>query len=254
MDKSIFITGATGLLGKMYTEHFLQQGYQVIFTSSQKKNIDQMYQCFSQYEQSKKLIGCLVDLMQDEYLDIIQEFLEKFQLNPNYLINNARNIEFLKIDNYKHVEKEKWLGEYYLDVIVPYQLTILLLERKNSQIKSIVNISSMYGMIPPNPSLYDSPLKESVIHYGVSKAAFIQLTKELAVRFAKQNIRINSISYGGVEGRAGKAFKERYAKLCPMQRMLNQADIIGHVEYLCSEMSSGMTGHNLVVDGGFSTW
>mgnify|MGYP003739618353 FL=1 len=120
----------------------------------------------------------------------------------------------------------------------------------DSRLSSIVNISSMYGIVAPNPLLYDDGLKNSPVHYGVCKAALIHLTKELAVRLAPRNIRVNAISFGGVEGRVDEAFKSRYARLCPLGKMLTEEDLGGSVEFLASEQSRGITGHNLVVDGG----
>ncbi len=79
-------------------------------------------------------------------------------------------------------------------------------------------------------------------------------TKNLAVQLAKLNIRVNSISYGGVEGRASKEFKERYARLCPIARMLKIKEVVGAVEFLATDMSSGMIGHNLIIDGGWTIW
>jgi NAD(P)-dependent dehydrogenase (short-subunit alcohol dehydrogenase family) len=92
------------------------------------------------------------------------------------------------------------------------------------------------------------------VHYGVVKAALIHLTKELAVRFADKNIRVNAVSFGGVEGRVDNQFKKRYADLCPNGRMLNDNDLTGAIDFLISRNSLAVTGHNLVVDGGWTIW
>jgi NAD(P)-dependent dehydrogenase (short-subunit alcohol dehydrogenase family) len=92
------------------------------------------------------------------------------------------------------------------------------------------------------------------LHYGVSKAGLGHLTKELAVRFADQDIRVNCVAFGGVEGRVDENFKNRYSLLCPMGRMLNEGDLAGPVDLLLSSASSAITGHTLIVDGGWSLW
>ncbi len=92
------------------------------------------------------------------------------------------------------------------------------------------------------------------VNYLAAKAAHIHLTHDLAVRLAKKNVRVNCISYGGIEGRVDEAFKERYAQMCPSGRMLNDSDLAGPVMFLLSEAASGVTGHNLVADGGWSLW
>jgi hypothetical protein len=126
--------------------------------------------------------------------------------------------------------------------------------QKGSRLRSVVNIGSQYGVVAANPSLYAEQDKGSPIHYGVAKAALIQLTRELAVRLAARKVRVNCLSLGGIEGRVDERFKERYARLCPQGRMLTDSDLTGPVEFLASDASAGMTGHNLVVDGGWTAW
>ena len=112
----------------------------------------------------------------------------------------------------------------------------------------------MYGVVPPNKNLYTDKYESSPIYYGVSKAAEIHLSKELAVRLADKKIRVNSISFGGIEGRVNKKFKNLYAKMCPLGRMLKPNEVFEPVWFLSSNQSSGATGHNLIIDGGWTTW
>ena len=172
-------------------------------------------------------------------------------LKFNILINNARDISNLKISN-KNIEHfESFNREIFLAVHLPYFLSIKLNQK---HLKNIVNISSMYGIVPPNKNLYEDQYKSSPIYYGVSKAAEIHLTKELAVRLSDKKIRVNSISYGGFQGRVNKKFKDKYSKMCPLGRMLKLKEIFAPVWFLCSDQSSGSTGHNLVIDGGWTIW
>ena len=129
-----------------------------------------------------------------------------------------------------------------------------LADSSKSRLKNIINISSMYGIVPMNPLLYDNPKFESYINYSVAKAAQIHLSKELAIRLASRHIRVNTISYGGIAGRVSDSFKMRYAQLCPQGKMLKEEEVVGAVDFLVSDLSIGMTGHNLVVDGGWTTW
>ena len=253
MSECVFITGATGLLGKLYVEEFLKNDYVVVYTSSSQRKIQEMCKLFHEYVSIGKLHSVFVDLESDEAIGIIIEWIEKKGILPDYLINNARSIKYITVDDYKLIEKEKWLGEYLLDVVVPYKLMIALSSMKGGRMKSIVNVASMYGFLPYNDYLCEGS-DAICINYGVCKAALIQLSREMAVRLAPKKIRVNSVSYGGVEGRADNGFKARYARLCPTKKMLERSEISGHMVYLCSSQSEGMTGHNLVVDGGFSVW
>ena len=71
---------------------------------------------------------------------------------------------------------------------------------------------------------------------------------------AGRGIQVNCIAFGGVEGCVDDAFKERYARLCPMGRMLRDDEVAGPVDMLLSDHFSGMTGHVLAVDGGWGIW
>ena len=111
----------------------------------------------------------------------------------------------------------------------------------------------MYGVVAPTPSLYDNFEESSAVHYGVSKAAQIHLTKELAVRLAPK-IRVNCVSFGGIKGRTDENFENRYKNLTPLQRMLEEEDVVGPIDFLVSDNSTNMTGQNIKVDGGWTIW
>lgn len=250
--ESVFLTGGTGLLGKSFIEALLMRKLKVIFTSTSSEKIAEIIKDFG-YDSN--LFGCQVDLMSENFIQIIDDFLNQIAVQPDYLINNARSLKYLDVGDYKTISKQKWLAEYELNVFVPYRLATYLAFRAHSQLKSVVNISSIYSLAAYNHYLCNDSTNIP-INYGVSKSAMNQLTRELAVRFLQdgKDIRVNSIIYGGVAGRADSKFLNKYAKLCPSKKMLEKEDITGHVLYLCSELSKGMTGHNMVVDGGFLAW
>jgi NAD(P)-dependent dehydrogenase (short-subunit alcohol dehydrogenase family) len=175
------------------------------------------------------------------------------KIYPEILINNARSRESLKIPPSGQVPREKWLDEYLLDVVVPYELTIGLSSMPNSCLENVVNVGSIYGVVAAQQALYEDPKTECPMHYGTAKAALLQLTKELSVRLAPR-IRVNCVSYGGVEGRTSEDFKNRYARFCPLRRMMREDEVIGPLAFLCSKSSSYLTGTNLIVDGGWTAW
>ena len=141
-----------------------------------------------------------------------------------------------------------------MDVIVPYELATGLYLRQKDILKTVTNIGSQYGSVAANPALYNSDSTQSPIQYGLAKAALHHLTKELAVRFSSDNIRVNCVAYGGVEGRVDSEFNARYSKLAPMGRMLNETEIVGPLLFLVSNSSSSVTGHTLAADGGWTIW
>ena len=89
--------------------------------------------------------------------------------------------------------------------------------------------------------------------YGASKGGVIQFTRWLSTTIAP-NIRVNAISPGGVYRKQPEVFVQRYEAKTPLDRMASEDDFRGVVAYLASDMSKYMTGQNLFVDGGWSTW
>ena len=82
----------------------------------------------------------------------------------------------------------------------------------------------------------------------------INFTRYLATRYAKNNIRVNCISPGGLFANQPEKFLENYNRRVPLGRMANKDDIKGAVVYLASDASAYVTGHNLVIDGGWTAW
>ncbi len=118
---------------------------------------------------------------------------------------------------------------------------------------SVILFGSIYGLAGPDPSLYDGTAMENPAAYGASKGGLLQLTRHLATVLAPE-IRVNAISPGGVERGQPKEFQERYRTRTPLRRMATEEDLKGAVAFLASDLSSYVTGHNLVVDGGWTAW
>lgn len=119
---------------------------------------------------------------------------------------------------------------------------------------AVVLFGSIYGMGGPDMRLYEG--QEGVGNapaYAASKGAVIQLARWLATTLAP-DIRVNTVTPGGIERGQGEAFVRRYVERTPMRRMGREEDLKGAVAYLASDLSRYVTGHNLVVDGGWSAW
>lgn len=123
----------------------------------------------------------------------------------------------------------------------------------DSEHGSIIFISSIYGVVGPDMSLYEGTSMTNPAGYGASKGGLLQLMRYLATVLAPQ-IRVNAISPGGVWRTQPEAFHERYRARTPLGRMATEEDLKGAAAYLASDLSSYVTGHNLVVDGGWTVW
>ena len=124
---------------------------------------------------------------------------------------------------------------------------------------SIILTSSIYGTIPQKQNLYEGTNLSENIAYPVIKAGINQHCKQMASFYGKNNIRVNTVSPGGLEGKiAGKelqqdeAFKEKYISRTPMKRMCKPSDLVQTYLFLSSNDSSYITGQDFIVDGGFS--
>jgi NAD(P)-dependent dehydrogenase (short-subunit alcohol dehydrogenase family) len=123
---------------------------------------------------------------------------------------------------------------------------------------SIVLFSSMYGIVSPDPRIYPAPMAPNPIDYGASKAAILQMTRYFAVHYGPAGIRFNSVTPGPFPNPAVQLahpalIKELNSKV-PLNRVGLNTEIVGPTLFLLSDSASYVTGHNLVVDGGWTIW
>jgi len=118
---------------------------------------------------------------------------------------------------------------------------------------SIILFGSTYGLVGADLRLYENSKMANPPGYAASKGGVIQLSRYLATVMAP-SIRVNSVSPGGVWRGQPESFHERYVSRTPLKRMAQEQDLKGAVAYLASDMSEYVTGHNLVVDGGWTAW
>lgn len=224
--KTVIITGSRGLIGTVVTKNLTEKGYKV-----------------------SELDIVLGHDLEDE------SFVENwFSENPAHGLINLFALN-------DHVEEErpsnKLMGisldtfNRYLQVNVVALFSVCREFARSNPKGTIVNFSSIYGVVSPNPILYNGDEKN--IAYGVSKAAVIQLTRHLAVHLAP-SFRVNCIVPGGVRHKQSEEFTRLYGAHSPLGRMLEVEEICGMVEFLISDNSSYCTGGVYSVDGGWTAW
>jgi NAD(P)-dependent dehydrogenase (short-subunit alcohol dehydrogenase family) len=122
----------------------------------------------------------------------------------------------------------------------------------------IVNVSSIYGLVGPDQRIYQTPGLTAPVYkpviYSVTKSAVLGLTRYLATYWSGKNIRVNTLTPGGVYDGHSDEFVRRYSSRTPLGRMANREEFCGALMFLLSDSSSYMTGANLVVDGGWTAW
>src|SRR4051794_9937923 len=124
---------------------------------------------------------------------------------------------------------------------------------------SIVNISSVYGMLSPVQDIYEfrrrgTDTYSKPVAYSVSKSALYNLTRYLATYWARSGVRVNTLTLAGVFNDQPPEFLEAYTARMPIGRMADVSEVVGPVVFLASDASSYVTGSNVVVDGGWSAW
>jgi NAD(P)-dependent dehydrogenase (short-subunit alcohol dehydrogenase family) len=124
---------------------------------------------------------------------------------------------------------------------------------------SIVNVSSIYGMLSPVQDVYEFRRRGGEtffkpVAYSVSKSALYNLTRYLATYWAKSGVRVNTLTLAGVWNDQPQEFVDAYTKRMPLGRMADAREVVGPVVFLASDASSYVTGANLVADGGWSAW
>ena len=169
------------------------------------------------------------------------------------MINNAA---YTGSDNnwIKEFGKQK-IEDWHKVFKVSYEATFSLSQGISSKLKKsngkIINIGSIFGTNIPNTKNYKGTNMGSPAAYSISKNALLHLTKWLAVNMAP-NVNVNMISPGGIKRNQTSSFIKKYNYKVPLNKMCTEEDILGAIIYLSSNLSNYVTGHNLIVDGGYS--
>lgn len=183
------------------------------------------------------------------------------------LINNAAHNPKVEVDGsagFSRLENFE-LSQWHADIAVGLTGAFLCSQAMGSQMARqghgvIVNVASDLALIGPDQRIYRrdgvpdhlQPVKP--ITYSVVKSGLIGLTRYLATYWANAGVRVNAISPGGVQDGQTESFVAKLANLIPMGRMATLTEYQGAILFLCSDASSYMTGANLVIDGGRTSW
>jgi NAD(P)-dependent dehydrogenase (short-subunit alcohol dehydrogenase family) len=253
-NKTIIITGACGLLGREICKALAELHARIVLADIDIMAAEKLQ------EELRDVYGASVtafplDISSEDSVDKLVDELSKQTISVDGLVNNAypRNITYGTI--FENITMDSWrenidmhLNGYFN---VSQKIARVMMQQRQG---NIVNITSIYGMLGPDFSIYEGTTMTMPAEYAAIKGAIINFTRYLATYLATYNIRVNCISPGGIFNEQPVSFVEKYKQRTPMGRMGKPEDIAGGVLFLLSNLSSYMTGQNLVIDGGWSSW
>lgn len=256
-NKVALITGGSGLLASEHAIALFEHGAKVILSDFNLEICKQKVEVLAQ-------IGVKVDCLfldvtsVNNWEEVTNEIVSKYG-KIDILVNNAGFTNQSKTSSF-----DKSFENYPLDdwnAIMNVNLTGTFLGcqivgsiMKKNGAGSIINIASLYGVVSPNHRIYDDTEIRQPVAYSVSKSGVIALTKYVATLWAKDGVRVNCITPGGIFNDHEGLFLERFEKLNPIGRMSKKEELRGGVVFLASDASSHVIGHNLIIDGGWTVW
>jgi NAD(P)-dependent dehydrogenase (short-subunit alcohol dehydrogenase family) len=193
------------------------------------------------------------------HLDISNEKSVRKVLNASGKVDILVNCAYprskdwaAKFENVKHASWKLNIDQHLGGYFIMCKETAMMMKAHGGG--SIINLASIYGIVAPDFSIYAGTETTMPVAYASIKAGIIALTKYIATYFSRYNIRANTVSPGGIYDNQAPSFVDKYSRKTPLGRMGKPGEIVGAVIYLASDASSFVTGHNLIVDGGWTAW
>ena len=253
-DGIVIITGGSGLLGQQYCKAI--------------EEINGLPVCLD-IKKPEKGIWCECDITEeDQIIEALGELKQVWKHPVVGLINNAAIDPKFEKDSQnspksrlEHYSRADWDKEIAVGLTGAFLCTkVFGTEMAKNGKGSIVNISSVLGLIAPNQALYrDESKSEEMqnfkpITYSVIKHGIIGITRYTATYWAKNNVRCNAIAPGGVYNNHSDEFVSKLSKYIPLGRMADKNEYNESIKFLISDASSFMTGSILSIDGGQTCW
>jgi NAD(P)-dependent dehydrogenase (short-subunit alcohol dehydrogenase family) len=267
--RTALVTGAGGLLGRQHVAALSEAGARVVVTEIGLAQAEAAVAALTQSTPSADLVALAIDVTSQASVRAASEQLASRDITVDILVNNAAiDPKVTSSPGVMHSSRFEAfpVPQWQTEIAVGLTGAMLCAQEFGGQMARrgrgvILNIASDLGVIAPDQRLYrqpqvtreeEQPVKP--VTYSVIKHGLIGLTKYLATYWADHGVRVNAISPGGVFNNQDPAFVERLTRLIPMGRMAEVDEYRAAVQFLCSDASSYMTGHNLIMDGGRSVW
>lgn len=260
-NKIVVVTGGTGILGSLYCRSMAQAGARVIIADLDLDKCNSLAQeIFAQTDQLCR--GFAVDLSKEESVqDWAGKILAEFG-SIDILVNNAAAKSANFFAPLEQFPLEDWNQVMAVNITGIFLAIRALGPSMVAQSKgSIINVSSIYGVVGPDQRIYEGSWYEQLggaintpLVYSTSKGAVIALTRHLATYWGPKGIRTNTLTPGGVFSGQNEVFQQKYSSKVPLGRMAFAEEMVGALLFLASDASSYVNGQNIIVDGGWTAW
>jgi len=258
-NRVVIITGSAGLLGTQFAHVLSEAGANVILVDIEsKKNKKLELELAKRY--NTKPTSFTVDITKKHLVEkLTDEVLSKYK-KIDALVNNAKFV--YRIPQQGNAPFESYPLELWEKTIATDLTGLFLCSQEVGKIMvrqkrgAIVNISSIYGLVGADQRIYGRSKLNSTASYAATKGAIVNLTRYLAAYWHRKNIRVNTLSLGGVMDTSymSSEFIKNYSSKTILGRMARKEDYNAALLFLVSDASSYMTGSNLIIDGGWTAW
>jgi len=240
-NKIILITGGSGLLGSEMIRNLQSFGATVI-------NLD--IKCNDNIREGSLFCDITSD---DSIYKAVAMVIKEFG-HIDGLVNNAYPRTKDWGTDFEETSPGSWRTniDWQLNSYFVMSQCIIKYMRKQGK-GSIVNIASIYGIVGNDFTIYEGTTIKPAAAYSAIKGGIVNFTRFLASQYGQYNVRVNCVSPGGIFDNQPKVFVEAYEKKVPMKRMGRPDDIAPAVTFLLSDEAKYITGHNLIVDGGWTS-
>lgn len=263
--KTALVTGAHGFLGRHFSRALLDAGARVILVS-RSTDLKQLAKEYSRDYGDSRVSSFCVDFYDKSSLrDTLKEVTTNDRID--ILVNNAFDISArtgfndpsgkLEVSSF-----DQWSSALESGIYWAVSTSQIIGDQMKTYCSgSIINISSMYGLVSPNPKLYEETPFFNPPSYGVAKAGLIAFTRYVAAFWGKHNIRCNSLVAGAFSNteydsynavKSDDPFLSRLRERTLLGRIGAPRDLIGALIFLASDASEYMTGQTVVLDGGWT--